>query len=241
MTAANIDKHWVRLSADEVIGAALGRRVVALNDADAAGLAEIRFGAGRDCNGTVLVLTVGTGIGSALFVDGRLVPNTELGHLEVSGRDAETRIIRRGARSAPPALAVVGDGVQRVPGTARGLLLARPDHPRRRREQGHRTSTDRSCASRAPIVAGTVPEHAGIIGAAMYAAETYAAELARRVKRPPSTAGARSRADRRERCRSTYSTRPTSCSAPTSRRARSDSTRAGNPANATIGLIESTL
>ena len=63
-----------------------------MNDADAAGLAEVRLGAGRDVRGTVLMLTVGTGIGSGLFVNGELVPNTELGHLEVNGRDAETRI-----------------------------------------------------------------------------------------------------------------------------------------------------
>ena len=92
MTAANIDKAWIGTSAEDVIGTALGRRVYAINDADAAGLAEVRLGAGRDVRGTVLMLTVGTGIGSGLFVDGQLVPNTELGHLEVNGRDAETRI-----------------------------------------------------------------------------------------------------------------------------------------------------
>ena len=92
MTAANIDRSWIGASADEVIGAALNRRVFTMNDADAAGLAEVRLGAGRDVRGTVLMLTVGTGIGSGLFVDGQLVPNTELGHIEVNGRDAETRI-----------------------------------------------------------------------------------------------------------------------------------------------------
>jgi polyphosphate glucokinase len=66
--------------------------VYAMNDADAAGLAEVRLGAGRDVPGTVLLLTVGTGIGSGLFVNGQLVPNTELGHIEVNGRDAETRV-----------------------------------------------------------------------------------------------------------------------------------------------------
>ncbi len=92
MTAANIDRSWIGANADEVIGAALNRRVFAMNDADAAGLAEVRLGAGRDVRGTVLMLTVGTGIGSGLFVDGQLVPNTELGHIEVNGRDAETRM-----------------------------------------------------------------------------------------------------------------------------------------------------
>lgn len=92
MTAANIDKAWVGSSAEEVVGTAIGRRVYAMNDADAAGLAEVRLGAGRGVPGTVLLLTVGTGIGSGLFVNGQLVPNTELGHIEVNGRDAETRI-----------------------------------------------------------------------------------------------------------------------------------------------------
>jgi polyphosphate glucokinase len=82
----------VGANAEQLIGKALGRRAFAINDADAAGLAEVRFGAGRDVPGTVLLLTIGTGIGSGLFVNGRLVPNTEFGHLEFRGRDAETRI-----------------------------------------------------------------------------------------------------------------------------------------------------
>jgi polyphosphate glucokinase len=69
----------------------LQRSVIAVNDADAAGLAELRYGAARDVPGTVLLLTLGTGIGSALFIDGRLIPNTEFGHLEVQGREAELR------------------------------------------------------------------------------------------------------------------------------------------------------
>jgi polyphosphate glucokinase len=88
-TAANIDKSWIGANAETVFGQALGRRVHAINDADAAGLAEMRFGAGRGRAGTVLLLTIGTGIGSALFIDGRLVPNTELGHMEFQGDDAE--------------------------------------------------------------------------------------------------------------------------------------------------------
>src|SRR3712207_3366629 len=70
---------------------ALGRQVTVLNDADAAGLAEMRFGAGRGRDGVVLVLTLGTGVGSALFVDGKLVPNTEFGQMEIRGRPAERR------------------------------------------------------------------------------------------------------------------------------------------------------
>lgn len=95
-SAANIDSAWIGLDAERFLGERLGRTVHALNDADAAGLAEVRYGAGRGpdgrpATGTVLVLTLGTGTGSVLFVDGRLVPNLELGHLELDGAKAETR------------------------------------------------------------------------------------------------------------------------------------------------------
>ncbi|NGO44818.1 polyphosphate--glucose phosphotransferase [Streptomyces ureilyticus] len=89
-TAANVDKGWVDVDGRELLSERLGGLpVTILNDADAAGVAEMRFGAGRDRQGTVIVLTFGTGIGSALFVEGALVPNTELGHLELHGHDAE--------------------------------------------------------------------------------------------------------------------------------------------------------
>jgi polyphosphate glucokinase len=91
LTAANVDHAWIGRPAEALFRAALGRPAVVINDADAAGLAEMRFGAGRGVDGVVLLLTLGTGIGSALFVDGRLVPNTELGHLELRGKDAEHR------------------------------------------------------------------------------------------------------------------------------------------------------
>jgi len=90
-TAANVAKAWIGQPLAEPAALKLKRQVVAINDADAAGLAEVNFGAARDVNGTVLVLALGTGIGSALFVDGRLVPNTELGHLEFDGMEAEAR------------------------------------------------------------------------------------------------------------------------------------------------------
>jgi polyphosphate glucokinase len=91
LTAANIDAAWIGADAAAAFRAALTREVVMVNDADAAGVAEMRFGAGRDQRGVVLILTLGTGIGSALFVDGTLVPNTELGHLEFRGQVAETK------------------------------------------------------------------------------------------------------------------------------------------------------
>jgi len=91
-TAANVDKDWVDVDARALLGERIGGGpVTVLNDADAAGVAEMHFGAGRGRKGTVLMLTLGTGIGSALFVDGTLVPNTELGHLELHGHDAEKR------------------------------------------------------------------------------------------------------------------------------------------------------
>jgi polyphosphate glucokinase len=90
-TAANVAKAWIGQPLAEPAAAKLKRQVVAINDADAAGLAEVQFGAARDVMGTVMVLSLGTGIGSALFVDGKLVPNTELGHLELDGMEAETR------------------------------------------------------------------------------------------------------------------------------------------------------
>ena len=90
-SAVNLDPSWVGVDADRVFTDACGVDVAMVNDADAAGLAEMRWGAGRGIDGVVLVLTFGTGIGSALFVDGTLVPNTELGHLELDGSDAELR------------------------------------------------------------------------------------------------------------------------------------------------------
>jgi polyphosphate glucokinase len=89
-SAANIDDSWLGVDANAVFSAACGSDVTMVNDADAAGLAEMRWGVGRGVDGVVLLLTFGTGIGSGLFVDGTLVPNTELGHLELDGRDAET-------------------------------------------------------------------------------------------------------------------------------------------------------
>jgi polyphosphate glucokinase len=88
-TAANLDPSWVGVDAAALFTEHTKRRAIVLNDADAAGVAEVAFGAGRNVRGVVLLLTFGTGIGSALFLDGRLVPNTELGHLELKGADAE--------------------------------------------------------------------------------------------------------------------------------------------------------
>ena len=88
-TAANIDPAWIGVDATALFGGALSREVTVMNDADAAGLAEMKFGAGQGHTGSVVVVTLGTGIGSAVFADGILLPNTELGHLPLNGRDAE--------------------------------------------------------------------------------------------------------------------------------------------------------
>lgn len=88
-TAANIDKAWIGTDAAALFGAATGQPCRVLNDADAAGIAEMRFGAGKGRTGVVVMITLGTGIGCAVFNDGVLLPNTELGHLEMNGHDAE--------------------------------------------------------------------------------------------------------------------------------------------------------
>jgi polyphosphate glucokinase len=95
MTAANIDEAWIGTDAKHLLESVTGNPVIVLNDADAAGIAEMKFGAGRSHDGLVAILTLGTGIGSSLFIDGRLVPNTELGHLIIRGKDAEERATDR--------------------------------------------------------------------------------------------------------------------------------------------------
>jgi polyphosphate glucokinase len=90
-TAANIDKSWIGTDAEALLSSRLGRPVTVVNDADAAGVGELRYGAARNVKGLVLLATLGTGIGSALLMGGSLVPNSELGHLEIDGQDAEKK------------------------------------------------------------------------------------------------------------------------------------------------------
>jgi polyphosphate glucokinase len=175
-TAANIDKGWLEVDAERLIGEALGRTVHLLNDADAAGIAEMAFGAGRGKEGVVLLLTLGTGIGSALFLDGRLVPNTELGHLEVNRKVAETRLsgaardrrklkwprwaaefnvyLERLEAYLWPDLIILGGGVSKSYAKFGKLLQAR-----------------------APVVAAEFLNTAGIVGAALYGAQREGVEL----------------------------------------------------------------
>lgn len=170
-TAANVDKGWIDKDAARLLGDRIGGvPVTVLNDADAAGVAEMTFGAGRGRKGTVIMLTFGTGIGSALFVDGRLVPNTELGHLELHGHDAEKRASTKAKEDADlswshwarrvqkylahvemlfsPELFVIGGGVSRK---AEKFLPLIED-------------------IRAEIVPAELQNNAGIVGAAMAAA-----------------------------------------------------------------------
>jgi polyphosphate glucokinase len=192
MMAANIDKSWVGVNAVAAFTEAVGRECVVLNDADAAGLAEVRFGAGKGVRGVVLLLTLGTGIGSALFVDGTLVPNTELGHIQIRGKDAERRA-SAGARErkglsyrqwAPllneyldrvdaliwPDLVILGGGASKRADRFLPLLDVRP-----------------------PVVAATLLNEAGIIGAATRAREMLAPAARpkarpRRSRRQPAAA-----------------------------------------------------
>lgn len=170
-TAANVDKGWIDEDAASLLGSRLGGLpVTVLNDADAAGVAEMTFGAGRGRRGTVVVLTFGTGIGSALFVDGRLVPNTELGHLELGGHDAEKRASTKAKEDADltwqhwarrvqkylahvemlfsPELFIVGGGVSRKADKFLPLIEG----------------------VRAEIAPAELQNNAGIVGAAMAAA-----------------------------------------------------------------------
>jgi polyphosphate glucokinase len=135
LSAANLDPSWIGTDVDALFTEASGCDVHVVNDADAAGLAEVRYGAGKDRAGVVLVLTFGTGIGSGLFIDGVLVPNTEFGHLELDGHDAEDRAaasardrenlswkdwagrvehyLRHVVRLLTPSLIIVGGGASR--------------------------------------------------------------------------------------------------------------------------------
>jgi polyphosphate glucokinase len=166
-TAANLDHTWIGVDAVKAFEAGTRLAVTVLNDADAAGVAEMRFGAGHGVGGTVLLLTFGTGIGSALFTDGVLVPNTELGHIEVRGKDAERRASELAREEHDlswdswagrvdeylscvealvcPALIIIGGGVSRKAEKFLPLLTG----------------------LRAKVVPATLQNDAGIVGAAM--------------------------------------------------------------------------
>ena len=120
LSAANIDPSWINTDAEALIQEHTGRAVTVLNDADAAGLAEMYYGAAKGVQGLVILTTLGTGIGTALIHDGRLVPNSELGHLEIDGYDAEDRA----ASSVKDAEGLSWDERGGTPGPGRALLPA---------------------------------------------------------------------------------------------------------------------
>ncbi|MBI3226105.1 MAG: ROK family protein [Mycolicibacterium cosmeticum] len=168
-TAANVDKGWIGTNAAEIIGNELGGQPVSvLNDADAAGLAEERFGAGKDNTGVIVLLTFGTGIGSAVIHNGVLLPNTEFGHLEVGGKEAEhraassvkerkewsyerwseevTKVLVAVENAIWPDLFIAGGGISRKAEKWIPLLK-----------------------NRTPVVAAALQNEAGIVGAALAA------------------------------------------------------------------------
>jgi len=168
-TAANVDRRWIGTHAQSLLEARIGRPVAFLNDADAAGVAEMTLGAGRGRGGTVMVLTLGTGIGTAIFVDGRLLPNTELGHLEVRGEEAEHRASAKVRMDRGLGWQEWADAVNEVLATYHALLW-----PDLFIIGGGVTENwqhfGRLLVSRAEIVPAHFRNDAGIIGAAMAAA-----------------------------------------------------------------------
>lgn len=166
-TAANVDKSWIGVNAAESMSAALnGQKVTVLNDADAAGLAEQRYGAGRNHSGVVVLLTFGTGIGSAVIHNGILLPNTEFGHIEVGGKEAEHRAAssvkernewsyRRWTREVTRVLIAVENAIWPDLFIAGGGISKKAD------------KWIPLLKNRTPVVAAVLLNSAGIVGAAM--------------------------------------------------------------------------
>ncbi|GAA1145782.1 polyphosphate--glucose phosphotransferase [Ornithinicoccus hortensis] len=168
-SAANIDDSWIGTDAERLFGEALGRPVLVVNDADAAGAAEMHYGAGRGNDGVVLMTTLGTGIGSALFLGGELLPNTELGHLELDGHDAETRAASSVREDEDLSWEEWAQRLQRYYGHVEDLLW--PDLILV--GGGVSKKADKFLPLlhlRSPIVAAQLRNDAGIIGAAWLAA-----------------------------------------------------------------------
>ena len=169
-TAANVDHGWIGCNGAELISASTGRRCGFVNDADAAGLAEMSFGAGRGFRGTVLMITLGTGIGTALFVDGRLWPNSELGHLEVRGEEAEHRASARVRSVLNLDWASWAARVNEVLDTYHRLLW--PDlYIISGGVTEHWAEFGARLSAPSPILPAALRQHAGVVGAAVYATE----------------------------------------------------------------------
>jgi polyphosphate glucokinase len=167
-TAANVDKSWLDAPAASVFSDRLGCPVTVLNDADAAGVAEVSFGAGRGQRGLIMMLTFGTGIGSALFLDGELIPNTEFGHLELDGGDAELRASDRAREVEDLSWEKWAGRVENYLRHVEGLLAPRLFII----GGGVSKKADRFLPLidiRTPMVPATLLNNAGIIGAAVTA------------------------------------------------------------------------
>jgi len=174
LTSTNMDHSWVDFDAAAFLTKSLGQPVVVMNDADAAGLAEIRFGAGRNTHGTVLLLTLGTGIGSALFLDGKLLPNTEFGHIELRGKDAESRASAKVREEKDLGWKDWGERVGEV--VAHLTLLLNPDLVII--GGGVSRKADKflpvvQSMVKTPIVPAQLQNQAGLVGAALIAAEAF--------------------------------------------------------------------
>ncbi|GGS26013.1 polyphosphate--glucose phosphotransferase [Streptomyces griseoviridis] len=173
-TAANVDKSWIDTDARALFSERLGGLpVTVVNDADAAGVAETHFGAGRGRKGTVILLTFGTGIGSAVFTDGVLVPNTELGHLELDGHEAEKRASSKVKDDHDMSWEHWGHRVKKY--LAHVEMLFSPElfiigGGVSRKAQKFLPYLD---GLRAEIVPAELQNNAGIVGAAMRAAEDH--------------------------------------------------------------------
>lgn len=165
-SAANVDKSWIGTDGKKLFEARTGCNVTIINDADAAGIAEMVFGAGRDVPGVVLMLTLGTGIGTALFVDGHLAPNTEFGHIEMNGGDAEKQAADSARKREDLNWSQWGKRLNQYFQTLEFLLS--PDlfivggGISKKHEKFFKY-----IETRAPIVPAKMRNHAGIIGGAM--------------------------------------------------------------------------
>ncbi|MCL4117415.1 UNVERIFIED_CONTAM: hypothetical protein GTU68_046397 [Idotea baltica] len=176
-TAANLDASWVGVDAAALFASG-GAPVVMVNDADAAGLAEMQVGAGKDRDGVVFMLTIGTGFGTAIFHDGRLLPNIELGHIEIDGIDAEEHATSRVKKALGLSMRDWAERLDRYVGTIENLIS--PDLI----IIGGGISKDFDefaplLSTRAELVPAQLRNHAGIVGAAMAAHPTSVNQSAR--------------------------------------------------------------
>lgn len=174
LTAANVDPQWQGFDAATFFTAKLGRPSFVMNDADAAGIAEMRFGAGRGVSGIIVLLTLGTGIGSAVFLDGKLLPNTEFGHIEIRGKDAESRAAARIREEKDLGWQEWGEKVGEV--VARLAALLNPDlfiiGGGVSRKADKFIPVVQSMV-KTPIVPAQLLNAAGLVGAAAVAAESH--------------------------------------------------------------------